>query len=116
MANHDREIALGATLYGIHKDDLEIELNGKAARIYASQGQQRSISIALKLAEGDICRTDSGEYPVLLLDDVLSELDSRRRAFLWNEMNDRQVIMSTCESLSSVGNAKIIKVNNGRFE
>lgn len=115
MTSHDREIAAGATLFGIHKDDLEIELNGKAARIYASQGQQRSISIALKLAEGDICRADSGEYPVLLLDDVLSELDSRRRAFLWNEMTDRQVIMSTCESVQSATKARVIEVKNGSF-
>ena len=116
MSGHDREIAAGATLYGVHKDDLEIELNGRTARIYASQGQQRTISIALKLAESDICRADSGEYPVLLLDDVLSELDGRRRAFLQNEMTDRQVIMSTCESLPSMSGARIIKVKNGRYE
>lgn len=115
MTNHDREIAAGATLYGIHKDDLEIGLNGREARIYGSQGQQRSISIALKLAEGDICKADSGEYPVLLLDDVLSELDSRRRSFLQNEMTDRQVIMSTCESLSAMKGAKIIRVKGGKY-
>ena len=116
MTGHDREIAAGATLYGTHKDDLDITLNGRAARIFASQGQQRSISIALKLAESDICRADSGEYPVLLLDDVLSELDARRRAFLQNEMTDRQVIMSTCEDLSSMGSARIIRVKNGKYE
>ena len=115
MSSHDREIAAGATLFGIHKDDLEIELNGREAKIYASQGQQRSISIAMKLAEGEICRTDCGEFPVFLLDDVLSELDSRRRAFLQSEMNDRQVIMSTCEEIDRSAGANVIKVKNGSY-
>lgn len=115
MSSHDREIAAGATLFGIHKDDLEIELNGRSARIYASQGQQRSISVAMKLAEGEICRQDCGEFPVFLLDDVLSELDGRRRAFLQNEMTDRQVIMSTCESLSEMSSANVIKVKEGKY-
>ena len=115
MSCHDREIAAGSTLFGIHKDDLEIELNGRSARIYASQGQQRSISVAMKLAEGEICRTDCGEFPVFLLDDVLSELDGRRRAFLQSEMTDRQVIMSTCESLSEMSGANVIKVKNGNY-
>ena len=76
---HERELGAGATLYGIHKDDLEVELNGRSARLYCSQGQQRSLALALKLAEGELCRADCGEYPVLLLDDVLSELDAGRR-------------------------------------
>ena len=114
MSSHDREISQGATLYGVHKDDLEINLNGKSARVYASQGQQRSISVTMKLAEGEICRADTGEFPVFLLDDVLSELDGRRRAFLQNEMQERQVIMTTCEKLAG-GNANVITVKNGEF-
>ena len=115
MSAHDREISQGATLYGIHKDDLEINLNGKSARIYASQGQQRSISVTMKLAEGEICRTDCGEYPVFLLDDVLSELDGRRRAFLQSEMQERQVIMTTCEQIERAGNVNVVTVKNGEF-
>ena len=117
MSNHEREIILGATAYGIHKDDLEIMLNGKSARLYASQGQQRSIAIALKLAEGEICKTDCGEYPVFLLDDVLSELDGKRRAFLQNEMNSRQVIMTTCEreNISRSPSVNIINVDKGEY-
>ena len=117
MSNHDREIALGATVYGIHKDDIEIMLNGRSARLFASQGQQRSLAITLKLAEGEICKTDSGEYPVLLLDDVLSELDGRRRAFLQNEINSRQVIMTTCEreNISRSPNVNIINVTAGEY-
>lgn len=117
MSNHDREIAHGATLYGIHKDDLDIYLNGKPARLFASQGQQRSLAITLKLAEGEICKTDCGEYPVFLLDDVLSELDEKRRAFLQNEMNSRQVIMTTCEKegISKVHGVNVINVTAGEY-
>ena len=115
MSSHDREIAQGATLYGIHKDDLEISLNGKAARIYGSQGQQRSISVTMKLAEGEICRSDCGEYPVFLLDDVLSELDEKRRIFLQNEMQERQVIMTTCERVEKKSSVNVIEVKNGTF-
>lgn len=117
MSNHDREIALGATVYGIHKDDLDIYLNGKPARLFASQGQQRSLAITLKLAEGEICKTDCGEYPVFLLDDVLSELDEKRRAFLQNEMNSRQVIMTTCEKegISKAHGVNVINVTAGEY-
>ncbi len=96
--HHDREIAAGSTLWGIHRDDLEISINGKNARIFASQGQQRSIALAMKMAEGEICRAlAGGEYPVFLFDDVLSELDAGRRAYLLGEIRDRQVIMTSCE-------------------
>lgn len=95
---HEREIAAGATLYGIHKDDIIINLNGKNTRLYSSQGQQRSLALAMKLAEGEICRMDCGEYPVFLFDDVFSELDSIRRKNLLREIADRQVIITSCES------------------
>lgn len=95
---HEREIAAGSTLYGIHKDDIIINLNGKNTRLYSSQGQQRSLALAMKLAEGEICRMDCGEYPVFLFDDVFSELDSIRRKNLLREISDRQVIITSCES------------------
>ena len=95
---HEREIAAGSTLYGIHKDDITIELNGKNTRLFSSQGQQRSLALAMKLAEGEICKLDCGEYPVFLFDDVFSELDSGRRKKLLREIADRQVIITSCES------------------
>ena len=95
---HEREIAAGATLYGIHKDDITINLNGKNTRLYSSQGQQRSLALAMKLAEGEICKMDCGEYPVFLFDDVFSELDSTRRKNLLREITDKQVIITSCES------------------
>ena len=118
--NREREIAAGATLWGVHKDDVEISINGKAARQFASQGQQRSLSLALKLAEGAISRRDSGEEPVFLLDDVFSELDARRRAYLTGKMKERQIILSTCtehdgDDGTAYGAARVIRVEGGRF-
>ena len=95
--NREREIAAGTTLYGIHKDDIRISLNDREAKLYASQGQQRSLVLALKLAEGEIAGQIGGEVPVFLLDDVFSELDERRRAFMLEMLTGRQIIVTSCE-------------------
>ncbi len=116
-SSYDREIGAGATLWGIHKDDLEIKLNGKNARIFASQGQQRSLALSLKLAEGEITREEFGDYPVFLFDDVLSELDETRRDSLLLFETDKQVIITTCEVgvLDRIKASKKIRVENGRY-
>ena len=114
MKNHERELGAGSTLWGIHKDDIDIRINAKPARVFASQGQQRSLALAMKLAEGEVCAQICGEKPVFLFDDVFSELDSSRRAYLSGKMKDRQVIMSTCEPSGSVG-GKMILVDGGRY-
>jgi len=74
-----REIARGQTLAGPHRDDLELTINGREAKAFASQGQQRTVVLALKLAELDVFRREAAEPPLLLLDDVLAELDIRRQ-------------------------------------
>lgn len=79
LGSRGKDIARGTTELGPHKDDLEFCIDSYAARAYASQGQQRTIVLALKLAEIEIIREISGEYPVLLLDDVMSELDEQRK-------------------------------------
>ena len=114
--NIDREIKYGATLYGIHKDDLKIELNKKDARFYSSQGQQRSLSLAMKLSEGEISKEFTGEYPVFLLDDVLSELDESRRKYILSKIKKRQVIITTCENtaFNEVENVNFIYIENGK--
>lgn len=96
-ANREREIAAGTTLYGIHKDDIRLTLNDREAKLYASQGQQRSLILALKLAEGGIAGKIGGETPVFLLDDVFSELDERRRAYMLEMLTGRQIIVTSCE-------------------
>lgn len=115
FSRHDREICAGATLWGIHKDDVEIKLNGNSARIFCSQGQQRSLALALKLSEGEIIKKLSGgEYPVFLLDDVLSELDAKRRGYLISNLKNKQVIMTTCEGVG-LECANIIRVSDGIY-
>jgi DNA replication and repair protein RecF len=112
----EREIYAGTTLVGAHKDDFEIDLGGNSARTFASQGQQRSLALALKLAEGEIIKKECGEYPVFLLDDVLSELDSARRSYLIEEIRNKQVIMTTCELDPTLyPTARIIEVENGQY-
>ena len=112
--NHDREIYAGSTLYGAHKDDMNVLLNGKPARFFASQGQQRSISIALKLAEGEICFSEFSDHPVFLFDDVLSELDAKRKDYLINRIKNKQVIMTSCDK-NEIREAKRITVADGKY-
>ena len=111
----DREKAAGATLWGVHKDDVQIGLNGRSARLYASQGQQRSLALAMKLAEGEICASRTGERPVFLFDDVLSELDASRRTYLTREFAGRQVIMTTCSRDVFPDEANVIGVQGGVY-
>ena len=112
--NTEKEIRAGSTLYGTHKDDVLIALNGSDARVYASQGQQRSIALAMKLGEGEISRTETGEYPVFLLDDILSELDEKRKEYILRGLTGRQVIITTCERIPE--GAAVFRVSGGRYE
>ena len=115
--HRDSELRTGLCLSGAHKDDLEIEINGASARKYASQGQVRTASISIKLAERDIHYDDRGEYPVLLLDDVLSELDSSRQSYILSKITNGQVLITCCDediAARSSGNA-VLRVNNGEL-
>ena len=111
----EREIRFGATLFGPHKDDIEILLNSREAKNFASQGQQRSLALALKLSEGEISKEVSGEYPVFLFDDVLSELDEKRREFIVSRILGKQVIVTSCEQ-NKISGAKMIRCKDGRYE
>jgi DNA replication and repair protein RecF len=93
-----REIAAGMSLVGPHRDDLQFLNNGIDLGIYASRGQQRTISLSLKLAEAGFFKDKRGEPPILLLDDVLSELDHKRRSYLLAWLADyEQVLLTTTE-------------------
>jgi len=113
--HRNAEIRSGQCLSGAHKDDLEIEINGMAARKFASQGQARTASVSIKMAERDIHYDDRGEYPVLLLDDVLSELDSKRQSFLLDRIKHGQVFITCCDdsAVSSSNNGKTLRIENG---
>jgi DNA replication and repair protein RecF len=91
------DIEMGQTMSGIHKDDILILLSGKSMKFFASQGQIRSAVLAIKLAEAECITAKVGAEPVLLLDDILSELDAKRQKFIFRRMEGRQTILSTCE-------------------
>jgi DNA replication and repair protein RecF len=111
------ELSCGTTLYGVHRDDLNILIDGRTARGIASQGQQRSAVLALKLAEGNISKISHGEYPAFLFDDILSELDKSRQDFILKNLENRQVIITCCnaELLKDIKISKMIEVRNGEF-
>lgn len=98
------EIRRGITLWGPHRDDLMIHLNGNNLKLFGSQGQHRTAVLAIKLAELEFFRSESGEYPILLLDDVLSELDSQRKNMLLNTIQERsiQCFITTTEDLDHI--------------
>lgn len=91
------ELEAGQCLSGPHKDDLLLEIDGRSARQFASQGQTRTAALSLKLASREIFFQETGEWPVLLLDDVLSELDCRRRDFVLGRIDGGQVFITCCE-------------------
>ncbi len=116
--NLSKELMQGMTLYGLHRDDLMFSLKGHDAKIYASEGQQRLIVIAYKIAELLVFKKIKGEYPVLLLDDVFSEIDIKKRNNIIKYFNDEmQVIITTTDieeiDENLVKNARIFKVKNG---
>lgn len=115
--HREEEIQSGLCLTGAHKDDLEIEINGRAARTFASQGQARTAALSLKLAERDIFRDETGEFPVLLLDDVLSELDARRQEFVLRRITGGQTLITCCEDDGVLGRTggRVQKVSAGEI-
>ncbi len=96
-AAQQREFAAGCCLVGPHREDFEIKLNGDLAKVYASQGQQRSAVLSLKLAEAAVTHQITDTHPVMLLDDVLSELDETRQNYLLTRMQGKQVFITACD-------------------
>ena len=104
-------------LTGAHKDDLDIQINGRSARSFASQGQTRTAALSLKLAEREILQAESGEMPILLLDDVLSELDARRQEFVLNRIGGGQTLITCCEDaeISKRTGGRVLLVEKGKI-
>ncbi|MDO4813457.1 MAG: DNA replication/repair protein RecF [Gemella sp.] len=121
MKRMHEDINTGSTRVGIHQDDLIFYINSLDAKVYASQGQQRSIVLSLRLAEIDFLKKETGYYPVLLLDDVLSELDKERQSRLLDAINENIQTFITAPSISDikeslVENAKVFYINQGNVE
>ena len=114
------DIMRGSTKIGPHQDDLEFYINDLDAKMYASQGQQRSIVLSLKLAEINYLKSKTGTYPVLLLDDVLSELDKNRQLKLLDAINENVQTFITTPSISDIKEdllkkAKVFKIEDGNI-
>lgn len=120
-AQRAREVAAGMTLVGPHRDEMRFLVNDVDAGVYGSRGQQRTAALALKLAEVRLMRHETGEEPVLLLDDVLSELDAHRRAFLLGTLADgmQQSILTTTDLDAVPGTfrarCRVWRVESGRL-
>ena len=115
-SHREAEIASGNVLSGVHKDDLDIGINGVNARLFASQGQTRTAALSLKMAEREISLEDTNDCPILLLDDVLSELDAKRQEFVLNRIGSGQTLITCCENgqLRERTGGKIIGISAGR--
>lgn len=106
-----REIERGMTLFGPHRDDLEFFVNGKDVQRFGSQGQQRTTALSVKLAEIDMIKTEVGDYPILLLDDVLSELDDERQSHLLNSIQGKVQTFVTTTSVQGIDHETIREAN-----
>lgn len=113
----DAELKLRYTLAGVHRDDIEFFINGLPTKDFASQGQLRSAALALKLSEAEIIRRKNNTSPVIILDDILSELDSSRRSFVLQHIENSQVFITSCniEDLSSLHRGKAWETVSGGF-
>lgn len=119
--HRNADMIKGATGLGPHRDDIEIRIGDTITRSFGSQGQQRTCALSLKLAELEFMRAETGEYPVLLLDDVMSELDADRRKYLLQVVRGRvQAFVTATEIgellLSNARNCRIFEVNNGKID
>jgi len=116
-ASRSEDLRRLTTTVGVHRDDIGITIDGKEARMFASQGQQRSAVLALKLAQLDLAWKERAEAPILMLDDVMSELDPSRRRQLLERIDCVQTFV-TCTDMSDLGGAKhsaVYHVENGRL-
>ena len=118
--NQKLEILKGTTLSGPHRDDVDFELDGKNAHLYGSQGQQRTIALSIKLAEIQLVHQLTDEYPLLLLDDVMSELDHNRQSALLNYIHGKTQTFITTTDLEGISweiikKPKIYRIKSGQI-
>ena len=114
-ASRKEDMFTGTTSVGPHRDETIFYINGKDARLFGSQGQKRSVALSLKLSGANVLYEISGEYPVCLLDDVMSELDVKRQSFVLNRIKNMQSFITCCDVNNTKGlkNGKIFKIKEG---
>lgn len=112
-----REMEYHETLIGPHREDIQFEIGGMDAKIYASQGQQKTIVLVEKLAEVELLKEEIGETPVLLLDDIMSELDQKRQAFILQKIPDMQILITCTDRVSfeALEHCRYIHVEDGKI-
>lgn len=115
-ASASADVRLGFTTVGVHRDDLAAYINDLPVREFGSQGQARSAALSMKLAHARILKAEYGEYPVMLLDDVFSELDPIRQKFILNNIENMQVLITCCDSkfITDMRNGKVFTMKNGK--
>ena len=118
--NLQREKERGVCLYGPHRDDLGFNVDGMDVQIYGSQGQQRTTALSIKLAEIELMNIEVGEYPILLLDDVLSELDDSRQTHLLSTIQRKVQTFVTTTSVEGIDheimtNARVYRISQGEI-
>ncbi|MGE4548239.1 MAG: DNA replication/repair protein RecF [Intestinibacillus sp.] len=116
LSHRVAEIGARSCLSGPHKDDLLLSIDGRPAAAFGSQGQVRTCALALKLAERDLFAEDTGEPPLLLLDDVLSELDRGRQDFVLNRIGGGQVLITCCEEelVERIRGGEVFRIRDGK--
>ena len=117
QSHRQAELDSRQCLSGPHKDDLLVTIDGAPAKVYGSQGQTRTAALSLKLAQREIMQEETGEWPVLLLDDVLSELDGKRQSFVLNRIQGGQVFITCCEEekLHGLEGGRAFHIQGGRL-
>ncbi len=115
--NKSADIINRITTVGPHRDDIEIFINGKSARTYGSQGQQRSCVLAIKLAEASLLKEMTNNQPIALLDDVMSELDEKRQDYILNHIKEWQVFITCCDAntILRLKQGKTFHIENGKL-
>jgi DNA replication and repair protein RecF len=117
---HPEDIQRGNTGVGCHRDDISFELNGMDVKIFGSQGQQRTVALSLKLSDIELMYGETGEYPVLLLDDVMSELDEERQSKLFQEIGEVQTFVTATDFRSippeELKKFEIFVINEGKIK
>ena len=115
QSHYRAELESMQCLTGPHKDDFDVTLNDLSVKTFGSQGQVRTAAISLKLAQRELMKRESGETPILLLDDVLSELDAGRQDFILNQITGGQVFITCCEPGRFTKLGKTIEISQGRI-
>lgn len=117
VISRKEDIFTGNTSVGPHRDDLIMYLNENKIKSFGSQGQRRSVALSLKLSEAKVLKKITGEYPVALLDDVMSELDTKRQDFILNHIKDWQVFITCCDpaNISGLKEGKVFRMLGGNL-